>query len=220
MSTIYEDATTWEADTYGALRRSRSRAWIVAGISSVLSALSIVAVVLLVPLKEAVPYVIQQDTETASLRVVRPVAPGPLTQDKALAQYHLVQYVNAREGYDRGSIQESINLVYVLSTPSVRDALGQTLTDGHPENPVVLYGDRATVDVNVSSVSFLNDATASVRFVTETREATRTTRTHYVAIIGFRYVQSPASQEVLFQNPLGFQVTTYRRSLEVLPNGS
>lgn len=218
MSKLYEDAATWESDVYGSLARSRKRALVFASVSWALTGLTLVGLVLLIPLKEAVPYVIQQDTETGYLRVLRAVETGPLTQNEALVQYHLVQYVQNREGYDRGSIKTAVDTAYLMSAGSARDEYVATLANGHPENPVVMYGDRATVHVQVKSVAFLNESTASVRFSTETRDPAQTRKDHWVAIIGYRFVQSPATQEVRFKNPLGFQVTTYRRSSEVVKN--
>jgi type IV secretion system protein VirB8 len=218
---IYEKAETWEHDVFGELRSSRKRAWVFAGASWAVSAILALCLVVLIPLKESVPYVIQQDAETGAVQVLRAVETGVLTQNEALVQYHLAQYVQAREGYDYGSIRHEIDTVWVMSGREEGAAYLQVMQDkDHPENPIRKFGDRATVDVNIKSISFLNENTASIRFSTETREGGRSAKSHWVVIVGYRFVNAPASQEVRFRNPLGFEVTTYRRSSEVVRNDS
>jgi len=219
-SQIYEQAATWEHDLYGSLRASRKRAWVFAGASWGVSAILGLSLLVLIPLKETVPYVVQQDPETSALKVLRAVDTGSLTQQQALVDYHLVEYVLAREGYDRASIQNSIDTAFLLSAGTAKEEYLASLADGAEENPVAKYGDRATVTPEVKSVSMLNENTASVRFSTTTREQGRATKNHWVAIMAFRFVRSPASPEVRWKNPLGFQVTSYRRSSEVVRNDS
>jgi len=205
-----------ENDAHSALERSRRLAWLFAAASWLVTAAVLAALLLLIPLKQAVPYIVQQDAETGALRVLRAVDTGPLTQQEALVQYHLVQYVQAREGYDHAGFQEAIDTVYVMSAPRAREEFLAKVAEGHPDNPLGRYGERASVDVAVKSVSFVDESTASVRFSTELREPAGITRSHWVALVRFRFVRSPAAQEVRFKNPLGFQVTAYRRSHEVV----
>jgi len=218
--TIYERAETWEQDVYGALRTSRKRAWVFAGVSWGVTGIALLALLMLIPLKQTVPYVVQQDRETGAVTVLRPAETGTLTENQALVQYHLVQYVQAREGYDRGSIRHEIDTVYVMSSPKEGEAYLQVIRDPkNPDNPIERFGDRATVEVAIKSVSFLNENTATVRFSTEARgEIGGGGKQHWITIVGFRFVNAPVNQEVRFRNPLGFQVTTYRKSSEVVRN--
>ncbi|TJW48148.1 MAG: type IV secretion system protein, partial [Mesorhizobium sp.] len=67
------------------------------------------------------------------------------------------------------------------------------------------------------SVSLLNRNTASVRFATTTRRENSSTADNWVAVIKFRYTSTPLKNEWRFDNPLGFQVTDYRRDQESAP---
>ena len=60
----YEAASTWAQDTHASLRRSQRTAWIVAGIAVGIAAIQAVALVVLVPLKQTMPYTITVDRET------------------------------------------------------------------------------------------------------------------------------------------------------------
>ena len=59
---------------------------------------------------------------------------------------------------------------------------------------------------------------AQVRFQTVTTTRDRSDIAHWVAVLTFRYVQRPASLADRFKNPLGFQITRYRRDQEMLPS--
>jgi hypothetical protein len=72
------------------------------------------------------------------------------------------------------------------------------------------------VAVNIKAISFPNNRTALVRFATLEQTSTRTTERAWQALVRFRYTSSPVSNELRFENPLGFQVTEYRRDQETV----
>ncbi|TIV64315.1 MAG: type VI secretion protein, partial [Mesorhizobium sp.] len=53
----YKAGATWEDDTHRSLRRSRTLAWLVSGVASVVAGLSLLTLVLILPLKQFEPYV-------------------------------------------------------------------------------------------------------------------------------------------------------------------
>src|SRR5262245_49761082 len=117
---VFELAQTWDQDLYRASELSRRRAWMIAGASLGVAVLSLAALVLVLPLKETVPYVITKDAQTGFVEVAQ-AAGTELRQDEALAQFHLVRYVSARESYDPQDLQTSYELVYALSSRTVWD---------------------------------------------------------------------------------------------------
>jgi hypothetical protein len=72
------------------------------------------------------------------------------------------------------------------------------------------------VSVNIKAISFPNNRTALVRFSTLEQTSTRTTERAWQALVRFRYTSTPATNELRFENPLGFQVTEYRRDQETV----
>jgi hypothetical protein len=74
--------------------------------------------------------------------------------------------------------------------------------------------------VVVKSVSLLTPTTALVRFDAIRREpgGGAGEQRPYTAVIAFRYTGAPARAEDRFLNPLGFQVTRYRRDAETPAN--
>jgi type IV secretion system protein VirB8 len=60
----YKEAETWSYEIYDKLRKSRKLAWIITGSFFILTLLSLLAVILVLPLKEFSPYVIKVDKST------------------------------------------------------------------------------------------------------------------------------------------------------------
>ena len=67
----YADGVRWEEDTYRALRRSRSIAWMITGVFGATTVLSLSCLALLLPLKQFEPYVVTVDRSTGYREVAR-----------------------------------------------------------------------------------------------------------------------------------------------------
>jgi type IV secretion system protein VirB8 len=215
----FEDASTWDRDVYRALERSRRRAWIVAGASAGFAGLALVGLVLLLPLKESVPYVITQDRETGYVEVARS-AGGGASQSEALAQFLVVRYVTARETYDPEQLQANYELVYAHSSRAVWDDYDPLFRTGVPGNLVERYGRRTRVEVELKSVTFLAPEQAFVRFRTVRRTGSQEDVEHWAATVRFEYGEPAPDARTRAANPLGFEVVGYRRDQEAVGDHS
>jgi type IV secretion system protein VirB8 len=216
---MFELAQTWDQDLYRSLEGSRRRAWIVAAASAAFSGLSLVAVVLLIPLKESVPYVITKDAQTGFIEVARSVD-STLTQDEALARFHVLRYVRARETYDPADLQTNYELVYALSGRAAWESYDPLFRRGAPGNLLERYGRRTRVEVSIKSVSMLAKDQALVRFATTRHTGTSEDVEHWAATVRFGYAQARAEVRDGAKNPLGFEVLAYQRDQEVVSAGS
>ncbi len=212
----YAEAASWAADTHGGLRASRRVAWWVAAGACAVAVFEALALAALAPLKTVVPYTITVDRQTGYVETVRPLAPGAISQDTAVTQSYLVQYVLGRETFDATDLKDAYRKTLLLSAGPARDDYLRLMQKTTPESPLNLYGPQTTVSVQVESVSLLSPTTALVRFTTTRRDGGASTGTTqpFVAAIAFRYTSAPATQGERFVNPLGFQVTRYRRDSE------
>lgn len=217
----FKAGAAWDAETYGALRRSRAVAWAIAATSLVISGLSVLALVLVLPLKEFAPYVISVDRTTGYVEATPGFqALGTLTENEAITQFNIVRFVTARETYDPLDLQTNYNRVHLMSTGTAWDDYNRMYKSEGDINPIERYGRKTRVNVTVKNISFLNRNTASVRFQTTSKDSLSEKRNHYVAIVGFRYVNQPLKLKDRFENPLGFQVTSYRRDEEIIAGGT
>jgi len=216
LVSYYAGGKTWEETIAQRNRRSRGLAWTVATVASVIALGSIGALVLALPLKSYEPYLVEVDRNTGFLEVKRALQPGQLSENEAVTMSNIVRYIRARETYDPRSLKDDFNLAQILSTGTASTDLVTLYAANNRDNPVSKYGTRGSVAVNIKAISFPNNRTALVRFATLEQTSTRTTERAWQALVRFRYTSSPVSNELRFENPLGFQVTEYRRDQETV----
>lgn len=212
----YAQAASWAADIHGSLRASRRVAWIVAGVAVLVALLEAIALAALTPLKTVVPYTLLVDRQTGYVQTIQGLKPGPLSQDAAVTQSFLVQYVIARETFDAADLRENYRKVMLWSADNARNAYRHEMERTNPASPLVLNTPTTIVQTTIKSVSLLTPTTALVRFDTTRRDggsATGELRS-YAAVMSFRYTGAPMRMEDRFTNPLGFQVLSYRRDAE------
>jgi type IV secretion system protein VirB8 len=210
------EAASWNRDRVQSMRSSQRIAWWIAGIAAAIALLEAVALVLLTPLKTVEPYTLMVDKTTGYVQALKPLDQAKITPDAALTQSLLVQYVIAREGFDMATLNANYRKVALFSGGSARSAYLQQMQAGNPESPLALYPRTTTVDVRVKSVSPIGKDAALVRFDTVRSDAAGQPTAAWVAVIRYRYSDAPMSLEDRFVNPLGFQVTSYRKDAEVL----
>ena len=212
----YAEAGTWASDVERARSRSLKLAWIAAAAAGVVAVLEGVALAVMMPLKQVVPYTITVDRQTGYVETAQALLPGKLSQDSAVSQSFLVQYVLARESFDATDLKEAYRKVQLWSVGEARSRYLQDMAETNPQSPLKLYAPTTVVKTTVKSVSLLTPKSALVRFDTERLDAGAATGQvwSYVAVIGFRYSGTPLRMGDRFINPLGFQVTSYRRDAE------
>nr|WP_210282356.1 VirB8/TrbF family protein [Mesorhizobium sp. RMAD-H1] len=213
----YGAGATWEDETHRNLRRSRTFAWILTGASFLIAIASLFALVMLMPLKQFEPYMVEVDRTTGYLEVARALKPGDLSQNEAVTAANIVRYVRARETYDPRQLKYNFDLAQLLSTGEAAADLRDEFSPGNPSSRDKIYGAETQIAVSVKSLSFLNKSTATVRFSTDEKRDNSINRQHWVAVVKFRYTAAPLRNEYRFDNPLGFQVVEYRRDQESLP---
>ena len=212
----YADAASWSADVHSALRASRSLAWMIALGLGAIAGLEAIALAALVPLKTVVPYTITVDRQTGYVEAAQGLNPGKLSQNAAVTQSFLAQYVMAREGFDATDLQDTYRKVAMWSVGPARDQYLRTMTAANPQSPMKLYPATTVLQPVIKSISLLSKDSALVRFDVERRDYGSSTgeRQPYTAVIGYRYTGAPMRMGDRLLNPLGFQATSYRRDSE------
>jgi type IV secretion system protein VirB8 len=222
LDAYYAEAASWNRDRVQAMRSSQRAAWWIAGIAAAVALLEALALVLLTPLKTVEPYTLMVDKTTGYVQALKPLDQSKMAPDAALTQSFLVQYVIAREGFDMATLNANYRRVALFSADSARSSYLQQMQASNPQSPLLLYPRTSTVDVQVKSVSPIGTNAALVRFDTVRGDAgaQRQPPTAWVAVVHYRYSNAPMSLEDRFVNPLGFEVTSYRKDQEVLPSGA
>ncbi len=214
--TYYAAARTWADDRVAAAARQVRIAWIVAGVAGGTAMVLAIALVVLLPLKTTTPYVITVDRQSGAVEVATTLGDGKLTQNEAVIQAQLANYVRARETFDETDLAVQYAQVQRLSAPPVARAYVAAMATANPASPLRTLGRGDTVAVDIKSVSLIAPGAAMVRFDTRrlaVNGGTPALQSH-VAAISFGFANAPLRVADRFDNPLGFQVTRYRRDTE------
>lgn len=210
---------SWATSVTDQLERSRRTAWIVASVSAAVALLLAIALVLLLPLKTVEPYTLLVDRQTGNVEALAPLDQQEITPDDALTRSFLVQYVIARESFDIDSLDNDYRKVALWSAGEARERYFRLMDGGNPGSPLASLPRRAVVRVEVRSVSSLSAESSLVRFTT-----TRTDQggqpqvpQYWAAVVTHGYSSAEMTEDDRLLNPLGFQVTRYRRDAETLP---
>lgn len=204
------EAKSWETDKVQSLEKSKRLAWIIAASSGALAFLAVIALVLLTPLKTAVPYVIRVNNVTGGVDVVNALVDGKTNYDEAMNKYHVQWYVRWREGYSRSLISEYYKNVGLMSAREEQSRYSQLIAPKNPISPLNVYGDDKTATITIKSTSFIKPNVALVRYIKDVADGSSHAITHWAATVVFQYSGTPMSEQDRAVNPLGFQVLEYR----------
>lgn len=200
-------------DMYLSKTRSAKLAWIVAIVAILLTFFSILAVMLLTPLKENTPYVFRVDNATGKIEHVSRLKDEPITSNEAISKYFVGDYVRTREGYMFETAEEDFKKVNYLSSPKLSEEWRKYFNpQQNRSSPVRVYADKFDVTATIRSISFLEDGTARVRFdkKVKSRIDGSTKNESAIATVVFIYNKTDVSDSYRLINPLGFQVRQYR----------
>ena len=221
VQSYFREGVVWEKDIVRSAKRSRALAWTMTFIMTGISFLLLVTMLSMFPLQRFEPYLVLIDRNTGFTDVRSGLtSTGDITELDAVTQANLVRFVRARESYDPFRIDENFGLAAILSAEDAARDLQEEFGAGNINNPARRYGANTEVLVEIASVSIRSDTSASVRFSTVERTDTRSITRNWVAFIRYRYTSTPQTNEWRFENPLGFQVVSYRRDQETVSPAS
>ena len=219
IDSYLKEAETWASDRRAGEERSRRIAWIIAGTATAVAALEAIARAAMVPRKTVEPNNRLGDRQTGNVEALQPLERQTISADAALTRSFLVQYVIARESFDLAGVRANYRKVALWSAPEVRTVYSNMMQASNPASPFVNMPRNAQVDVTVKSVSSLGPSTSLVRFRTTRSDASGQglPPRDWAAVISYRYSGAPMSADDRLLNPLGFEVTRYRRDAETIP---
>lgn len=199
---------------------SKRLAWLVAFCSLLLAGLAITALILLLPLKQTVPYLTYVDKDTGVTQVVDVATISKITQDDVNVKHWVGRYVQTRERYVYQLLQDDYDFVMATTDPTQQKAYAAIYEVGPNKKDAVLR-DQQEERVRITAVQLSPSQTgrASVRYVKETFKAgSRAPDKTEAFIVDLAFTWGSNGQwteRSLLINPLGFRVTAYRVTAEV-----
>ncbi|WP_271438290.1 virB8 family protein [Pontixanthobacter luteolus] len=210
---------SWSRSVTDDLEKSSRRAWIVAAVAAAIALLEAIALVYLIPLKTVEPYTLLVDRQTGNVEALAPLDAQIITPDAALTRSFLVQYVIARESFDADSVQDDFRKVSLWTEGSARQRYSNLMQANNPSSPLAYMPRGGTIRTEITSVSSLAANRSLVRFATTRTDPGGQPQpiARWAAVIDYQFSNSEMSEADRLINPLGFQVTRYRRDAEALP---
>lgn len=209
-----------EAEMFFGVKKRERIAYGVAGLGLAIGLMGMVAVTVLLPLKETEAFLAIVDKDTGVAERVVAVDKAGMEQAEAIRQSLLFAYVTDRETYDQNDNEKRILRAYTWSEGNARQSLVSLWTEGHPNYPPKLFGQSAKVRVEILSITPVSATTAQVR-LTKTwvsdGEGVSDREGKFTATVSFRFEPTKETAlDLVWQNPTGFLVTDYRLTSEAM----
>jgi type IV secretion system protein VirB8 len=201
--------------------REKKVAWLMAAVGFILAAMTIAAIIILLPLKTTEIELWSVDKQTGRYEYMTRIKERDISAEEALAHSLAAHYVRLREGYNYFSLQRDYDDVQLFNSDSVnKDYLDGFNSDQAPDvifnkAEYVVYIDIIS-NVHASATAPDHLATLRIRR-TIRRIADNSVKTDVWNIrLTYRYLprkQLTDSQREV--NPMGFIVTSYQRDKEL-----
>jgi type IV secretion system protein VirB8 len=222
IQNYFDAAESWDADRVAQSRRDTRIAWRVAGAGWLCAVAGAVALVLLVPLKQVIPYLVRVDGSTGIVDVV-PVFVGRATPEEAVTRYFLTHYVSVCERFNFSTAESDYEECGAFHSAQRNQAWYALWTSTNPDSPLNVHKDGSSVRAQVNAVSFFTRASglsdlAQVRYLRAVRNAAGSEEsiTHWLATVQYAYGEAAKDPKTRRWNPLGFKVVDFRTEPEVL----
>ena len=215
----FAQSASWAMDAQLSSARTRRVAWIVAGLAVAVALFEALALMFLTPLKTVQPVTLLVDRHTGYVQSLDPNQPMRVSADAALTDAYLAQYVMAREGFDRATVSLDYRKIALWSAGPARSSYLSLMPATNPDSPFTIYPGGTMVVASIKSVSRLTSTTALVRFDTRLvdRNGQAGAAQPWISVVRFQFTNAPMAMADRLINPLGFQVTRYRRDAEAPP---
>lgn len=223
-------AVDYETSIADLARRSERRAWRVAAVASMLALLLGVGYLRVMPLKERVPFLVMADASSGNATVARldeDFRHRSVSASEAIARANVAGFISLRESYDVAMMNlRDWRAVHAMSAPEVGKEYAALHAANNADSPFNTWGRSRAIRVRILSIQLLDGPDgapggATVRFQRSVYDkasgATRPLDSR-IATLGFTYNLALRMDEPdRLENPLGFQVTSYRVDTDYAP---
>lgn len=197
----------WYYDRYYSIVVQRNILLVLLLVSIFLIIISVLVVMYINSSHVIEPFIIEVEKKTGVATLVDTSGVKRFSANKAVNDYFLVKYIDARELFDPDNYTYNwYTVVRLLSTSGVyRKFLSSTSIDGD-STPVL---NTTNSKIKIRSIQYLSDSSVQIRFAIESEGLQKNVYSK-VALITFSYDDTSLTREQRYVNPLGFAVTSYR----------
>lgn len=212
-----KEVSGYERDYLSEVVRSRTNAWRVAIAACAIGVAGFVFGIAGNHRPSPAPVVLRVDKATGGVDVLSVMDDARTSYGAAVDQANINRFVILRESYDWNTIQSDYEAMGLFGSPSVVADYEKLYND--TDGRQVKLANHAHIVTKVVSIILGADSpTATVRFTTQLVHDSGVTEPvkHWIASLGYRYVNAKMTVEQRRVDPLGFQVTSYRVDPELI----
>lgn len=204
---------------YGALRRERlwQRLGLLGVIFGLVGCLGAVMVAILDV--DPPPVVVPYDPETGFALPEVSVGATEVTANQAVIEAEIFRYVTDREVYNQLDNDLRITSVLQRSDGRAEASVRAQWSSANPQYPPTVYGDSATLDVEILSINLIGDNRSTVRLRKRLTSLQGIQAGLFTATLMFEFRPEEARTiDQVWANPFGFTVTEYAIRSDRLEN--
>lgn len=179
--------------------------------------LSLIAMVMLQPLKSRVPVIYSSENVWDDLPSIKKLGNVNTDPNVQLKRFLLANYVKLREEYSIETVERNANGVKSQSTEEVYDAYQQEMDPRNPASPIAQFERQSIRQVTVTGFqqikSSAGEDTVNVNFTATVTSPGGKKITQMRAIISFRFDNIEVNQKTGETTPLNFIITQYQSEI-------
>ncbi len=212
----YKDSGDWNYEIYRSQKKRMKIAYYIAGAATIICFVAVLSIMLLIPLKTVVPYVIKVDQSTGAVEIIEPLKQAYDGEDEAITKFWIAHYLYSREQYMKQREKEDYNLVQKMSSNKVFDDYYREFNpELNEESPLVLCGSGHTLKIKIRDIVFLSDKKTALIHIKQTYSFNNKPK-YYVVTLAYKYQLNPVEEKNRHLNPLGFIIEAYRKDPEII----
>jgi len=215
----YNQAKDWHYDKYEYKSLERNRYFVLLVVISLIAAGAVFSVSQLAPLKETIPYMVQNNSATGEVSVVKQMEEGTFIASAKNVEKHVADYLRYRLSFDHHNIGDFFQYVQLMSS----DAVGKEYVEymkNDPRSPYKTFEKKEHDDIYIIDMNHLNASSVLAHVdITSYRNNVKPKRTRWAVVMDFKWKGIPTDNEYRYFNPAGFSVTRYRKDQMLIESG-
>lgn len=165
------------------------------------------------------PVVVPYDPETGFALPEVSVGATEVTANQAVIEAEIFRYVTDREVYNQLDNDLRVTSVLQRSDGRAEASVRAQWSSANPQYPPTVYGDSATLDVEILSINLIGDNRSTVRLRKRLTSLQGIQAGLFTATLMFEFRPEEARTiDQVWANPFGFTVTEYAIRSDRLEN--
>ena len=221
LDAYFAEAAAWDMNRVALNERNTRNAWRVAFAALLVTIAAVVALALLLPLKQVEPFVIRVDSSTGIVDAV-PVFAGSAAMPEAVTRYFLSHYVTVCERFNFATAESDYEECSAFHSAARNQAWYAEWDRANVASPLNVHKDGSSVRSQVSAVSFFKrgnglEDLAQVRYIKAQRASGSAQEqvSHWITTIQYAYGEPSKAAALRRWNPLGFKILEFRAEPEL-----